>query len=86
MPVMADGDRQALWTKLMREAPAGTNFTIDKYQLRACVNAADSVASSNAGALNNAIQALEGTWNTLPQGVRAYLFAQVILERWVKGA
>jgi hypothetical protein len=70
----------------MNALPAGSTWNVTKTSGRALLNAADQVASDNAAALNSAVQAIDSNWNTLPQAVRAWIFAQVILRRWAKGA
>lgn len=86
MAVMANSDRADLWAELMNLLPTGFTWSISKSAGRSLINAADQVASDNAAALNSAIQAIDSNWNTLPQAVRAWIFAQVILRRYVKGA
>lgn len=86
MAVMQNADRAELWAELMNTLPPGQTWNVTKTVGRSLLNAADQVASDNAVALNSAIQAIDSNWNTLPQAVRAWIFAQVILRRYVKGA
>ena len=83
MPVLPDGDRIDLWAEIMRKLSAehGGTGAATKADLRAAVNAIDTLLHNQSGAINQALP--EVVRQELDAKAKAQLFAWTVLKRLV---